>query len=317
MTQTAHTTLPSPPARPSSTAAIVITPLFPRRAPVAAYLTLDEALPRGLRSPRPSDAGQRARTRRREPARRARAALRRRGARRRQAEPHPQRHRPRRGERRRSPIPVSCVEQGRWSRALRRFDAAGTSRTPSCAAARRRRSPRAARPRDRAERGVGRGRDKAARMERRLADRAHADTFARAPRAPRRARAALPARARPVRRRPRARRHPLPRLGLAPRGVRAALAEAPAGLPPRRARASRRPPAPPSAHRGVRRRGHDRAARRASPRPASATTSACAATGVIGSGLELDGELLQLSAFTSDGGADRAFGRIARPSRRR
>ncbi len=39
--------------------------------------------------------------------------------------------------------------------------------------------------------------------------------------------------------------------------------------------------------------------------------------GVIGSGLELDEELLQLSAFTSDGGADRAFGRIARPSRRR
>ncbi len=39
--------------------------------------------------------------------------------------------------------------------------------------------------------------------------------------------------------------------------------------------------------------------------------------GVIGSGLELDGECIQLSAFTSDGGADRAFGRIARPSRRR
>jgi hypothetical protein len=39
--------------------------------------------------------------------------------------------------------------------------------------------------------------------------------------------------------------------------------------------------------------------------------------GVIGSGLEYGGELLQLSAFTSDGGADRAFGRIARPSRRR
>jgi hypothetical protein len=37
---------------------------------------------------------------------------------------------------------------------------------------------------------------------------------------------------------------------------------------------------------------------------------------VIGSGVELDGELLQLSAFTSDGG-ERAFGRIARPSRRR
>ena len=36
----------------------------------------------------------------------------------------------------------------------------------------------------------------------------------------------------------------------------------------------------------------------------------------IGSGLELDGELLQLSAFTS-GRAERTFGRIARPSRRR
>lgn len=40
-------------------------------------------------------------------------------------------------------------------------------------------------------------------------------------------------------------------------------------------------------------------------------------TGVIGSGLALDGELLQLSALTSDGGAERAFGRIARPSARR
>jgi hypothetical protein len=38
---------------------------------------------------------------------------------------------------------------------------------------------------------------------------------------------------------------------------------------------------------------------------------------VIGSGLELAGELLQLSAFTSAGQGDRAFGRIARPSSRR
>jgi hypothetical protein len=37
--------------------------------------------------------------------------------------------------------------------------------------------------------------------------------------------------------------------------------------------------------------------------------------GVIGSGLELDGELIQLSAFTSHGGT--RLGRIARPSRRR
>ena len=40
-------------------------------------------------------------------------------------------------------------------------------------------------------------------------------------------------------------------------------------------------------------------------------------TGVIGSGLELDGELLQLSAFTSESGGERAFGRIAAPSARR
>ena len=39
--------------------------------------------------------------------------------------------------------------------------------------------------------------------------------------------------------------------------------------------------------------------------------------GVIGSGLELDGELIQLSAFTSSDDGGRAFGRIARPSRRR
>jgi hypothetical protein len=38
---------------------------------------------------------------------------------------------------------------------------------------------------------------------------------------------------------------------------------------------------------------------------------------VIGSGLELDGEPIQLSAFTSRDGGQRAFGRIARPSSRR
>jgi hypothetical protein len=38
---------------------------------------------------------------------------------------------------------------------------------------------------------------------------------------------------------------------------------------------------------------------------------------VIGSGLALDAETIQLSAFTSDDGGERAFGRIARPSRRR
>lgn len=41
------------------------------------------------------------------------------------------------------------------------------------------------------------------------------------------------------------------------------------------------------------------------------------APGVIGSGLALDDETIQLSAFTSADGGQRAFGRIARPSRRR
>jgi hypothetical protein len=38
---------------------------------------------------------------------------------------------------------------------------------------------------------------------------------------------------------------------------------------------------------------------------------------VIGFGVELESELIQLSAFTSSDGGQRAFGRIARPSRRR
>jgi hypothetical protein len=38
---------------------------------------------------------------------------------------------------------------------------------------------------------------------------------------------------------------------------------------------------------------------------------------VLGSGLEFDGELIQLSAFTTENGGRRGFGRIARPSRRR
>ena len=37
---------------------------------------------------------------------------------------------------------------------------------------------------------------------------------------------------------------------------------------------------------------------------------------VIGSGLELEGEVIQLSAFRSEDGGRRAFGRIARPSQR-
>ncbi len=52
------------------------------------------------------------------------------------------------------------------------------------------------------------------------------------------------------------------------------------------------------------------------PSAGSERTCACEAS-VIGSGLELEGELIQLSAFRSEGGRRRAFGWIARPSRRR
>jgi hypothetical protein len=38
---------------------------------------------------------------------------------------------------------------------------------------------------------------------------------------------------------------------------------------------------------------------------------------LFGSGLDLDGELIQLSAFTSEDGGRPAFGRITRPSARR
>jgi hypothetical protein len=38
--------------------------------------------------------------------------------------------------------------------------------------------------------------------------------------------------------------------------------------------------------------------------------------GVLGSGLELDGETVQLSGFTAEGVRRRTVGRIARPSRR-
>ena len=40
-------------------------------------------------------------------------------------------------------------------------------------------------------------------------------------------------------------------------------------------------------------------------------------SGIIGSGLEYEGELIQLSAFSSTGELDRAATRITRPSRRR
>ena len=104
----------------------------------------------------------------------------------------------------------------------------------------------------------------------------------------------------PVRRAARARRQPLPRLGLAPGRVPAAVAEAPPRLPARRARGARRagrrrkPRSPASSRRSATRE------RARQPSAGLGEDVRLRGSGVIGSGLELDGELLQLSAFTSD-----------------
>ena len=125
---------------------IVVAPLFPARDPAPRYMTLDEALPHGLAIAETSRRRLGARARGPQPARRQRAALRRRGARRRQAEPDPQRDRAgrRRARSSRSPSPASRRAAGRHARPPSTRPA--TSRTPTCAAARRRCSPHSRSP---------------------------------------------------------------------------------------------------------------------------------------------------------------------------
>ncbi len=98
--------------------------------------------------------------------------------------------------------------------------------------------------------------------------------------------------------------------------VRAPVAEAPRRLPARRARAARREA---DAVRGIRALPRGYGTRRAEPAAVGRARRGLRLRGehVIGSGLELEGELIQLSAFRSEDGGQRAFGRIARPSRRR
>ncbi len=76
---------------------IVVTPLFPCRDPVAAYVTLDEVLASGLRIRETSESSSVPELLVENALAERVAPIRRRGARRREAEPHPERQRPRRG----------------------------------------------------------------------------------------------------------------------------------------------------------------------------------------------------------------------------
>lgn len=310
------TTLPFQTGEPVEHRGIVVTPLFPTSDPVARYVTLDEALPRGLAITETSDAGAVPELTVRNPldelvmlydgeelvgAKQNRilnvtvvvaagSAI---------------------------TIPVSCVEEGRWSRSSTMFDAA--LHVSNAELRRRKAELLAAAPlaRGAAQRGVWEAvRAKATRMQVASPTLASSDVFA----ASRDRLADL--------------EHAFP---LQPGQCGAVLAlgdslcldwvsrpDAFASLWPKLRRgylldaleALDGAPAHPARVAGF----VDEAAEAPATRGPSAGLGAdvrLRGPGVIGSGLELDGELLQLSAFSSDGGDRSAFGRIARPSRRR
>ena len=295
---------------------IVVAPLFPRRDPVAAYVTLDEALPQGLRIDETSDAGSVPEL----------------------VVSNPTGHRVLLydGEElvgakqdrilnvtvlveagAKLPIPVSCVEQGRWRRRTTSF---GAGDNISHGHLRRMKAQAlAAQP---LARGVAQGEvwdevnAKQARMGVRSATAANRDTFAahgEQLRPLEAAFAAQPGQCGAV-------------LGLGddlcldavsrpeafallwPKLRAGYLLDALERLDGRATSAER-----------MARFTHDAAAAHATRGPSAGLGAdlRLRGEGVIGSGLELDGELLQLSAFTSDDAGERAFGRIARPSRRR
>ena len=295
---------------------IVITPLFPRRDPLAPYITLDEALPRGLRITETSDSGSVPELFVENPidsavllydgeelvgAKQNRilnvSVLVGAGA--------------------KLPIPVSCVEQGRWSR---RSDIFGSAGHVSHSHLRRRKAETlAAQP---LARGVAQGQvwDEVSAKQRRMG--VHSETAAN--------------------------RDTFEAYGTQLRALEQAFAVAPGQCgailalgdelcldavsrpeafallwPKLRAgymldaleRLDRRS----TSVEQIRRFVDDVAASRATRGPSAGLGHdvRLRGEGVIGSGLELDDELLQVSAFTSDGTGARGFGRIARPSRRR
>jgi ARG and Rhodanese-Phosphatase-superfamily-associated Protein domain len=295
---------------------IIVAPLFPRRDPVARYLTLDEALPQGLRITETSSAG---------------------------SVPELALHNPLAdnvllydGEelvgakqnrilnvtvlaaaKANLTIPVSCVEEGRWRDVSTVFATAPHRAHPELR--RRKAEALAARP---LARGVAQGevwdsvRDKAARMGVHSPTQANADVFDRYRRDIRRLEDAFPSQ---------------------PGQCGAVLAlgdtlcldyvskpDAFARLWPKlRAGylldALERLDSPSAPTDSIREFVDETTAATVTRQPSVGLGEdmRLRTARVVGSGLKLDGELLQLSAFTSVDGGARAFGRIARPSQRR
>jgi hypothetical protein len=295
---------------------IVVTPLFPRRDPVASYTTLDEALPRGLRITETSASGTVPELYVENPtdstvllydgeelvgAKQNRilnvSVLVGAGA--------------------KLPIPVSCVEQGRWSRLSERFSAA-----PHISHSQLRRSKAETLAATPLARGVAQGavwdevRDKQSRMGVRSETAANRDTFeAHAARlkALENAFALIPGQCGAV-------------LGLGDDLCLDAVSRPDAFAllwPKLRAgflldaleRLDGRATSVERISAFVDEVGGARATR--GPSAGLGEDVRLRGPRVVGSGLELEGETIQLSAFTSDDGGARAFGRIARPSRRR
>ena len=295
---------------------IVVTPLFPRRDPLAAYITLDEALPRGLRITETSASGE---------------------------VPELDLHNPLEenvllydGEelvgakqnrilnvtvlaaaKTRLTIPVSCVEEGRWRDVSAQFGAAPHNSHPDLR--RRKAEALAAQP---LARGLAQGevwdavREKSARMHVHSPTGASSDLYRSYERDLRSLESAFPAQpgqcgavfgigrdmCLDVVSRPDAFAHLWPKLRS---GYMLAALELLDGQP-----------TPYGEIEALLSAGDECDWSRA-PSAGLGDDVRLRGARVIGSGLELEGELIQLSVFRSEEGGRRAFGRIARPSRRR
>jgi hypothetical protein len=219
---------------------IVVAPLFPLRNPGADYVTLDEALPRGLRIAETSESGSVPELVVENPL--AERVLLYDGEELLGAKQNRILNVSVLVEAKTSlAIPVSCVEQGRWSRRSAHFLAA--PHISHAELRRRKAESQAAQP---LARGVAQGevwdavRDKALRMEVHSATGASSDIHRAYERDIRALEDTFPAQPGAVRGAARDRGRPVPRRRFPAGCVRAAVAEAASGLPARRARAARR-----------------------------------------------------------------------------